>query len=164
MINTSIGLMSGMVGTAVSTSPTTPIWVSIVIAVVPPVIGIIWDVFRHVAEKKGWFSKKTGEELQEYFCFDADRTDLIESGQVQAALLEVYPDREAINYILFEVIPSEEDIANANIIYEDDFEGFLEWLQGQGHGREGRRPGGKYPGFRLTCQAKQEIKFQEGFV
>ena len=72
----------------------------------------------------------TGEELQEYFSYDADRTDLIESGQVKAALLEVYPDREAINYILFEVIPSEEDIANANIIYEDDFEGFLEWLQG----------------------------------
>ena len=72
----------------------------------------------------------TGEELQEYFSFDADRTALIESGQVKAALLEVYPDREAINYILFEVIPSEEDIANANIIYEDDFEGCLEWLQG----------------------------------
>lgn len=63
MINTSIGLVSGMVGTAVSTSPTTPVWVSIVIAVVPPVIGVLWDVFRHIAEKKGWFSKKTGEEI-----------------------------------------------------------------------------------------------------
>lgn len=72
----------------------------------------------------------TGEEMKEYFCFDADRTDLIESGQVKAALLEVYPGREAVNYILFEAIPTEQDIANANIIYEDDFEGFLEWLQG----------------------------------
>ena len=72
----------------------------------------------------------TGEELQEYFCFDADRTDLIESGQVKAALLEVYPDRKAVNYILFEAIPTEQDIANANIIYEDDFNGFMEWLQG----------------------------------
>ena len=72
----------------------------------------------------------TGEELQEYFCFDADRTDLIESGQVKAALLEVYPGRKEVNYILFETIPTEEDIAIANIIYEDDFEGFLEWLQG----------------------------------
>ena len=72
----------------------------------------------------------TGEELQEYFTFDADRTDLIESGQVKAALLEVYPGREAANYILFETVPSEQDIANANIIHEDDFDGFVEWLQG----------------------------------
>ena len=72
----------------------------------------------------------TDEELQEYFSFDADRADLIESGQVKAALLEVYPDREAVNYILFETIPTEQDIVNANIIHEDDFEGFVEWLQG----------------------------------
>jgi hypothetical protein len=72
----------------------------------------------------------TDEELQEYFLFDADRTDLIESGQVKAALLEVYPDREEVNYILFEAIPTEQDIVNANIIYEDDFDGFMEWLQG----------------------------------
>ena len=72
----------------------------------------------------------TGEEMKDYFSYDADRTDLIESGQVKATLLEVYPDREAVNYILFETIPTEQDIANANIIHPDDFEGFLEWLQG----------------------------------
>ena len=72
----------------------------------------------------------TGEEMKEYFSFDADRTDLIESGKVKAALLEVYPGREAVNYILFETIPSEQDVSNANIIHEDDFEGFVEWLQG----------------------------------
>ena len=72
----------------------------------------------------------TEEEMKDYFSYDADRTDLIESGQVKAALLEVYPDRKAVNYILFEAIPTEQDIANANIIHPDDFEGFLEWLQG----------------------------------
>ncbi len=72
----------------------------------------------------------TGEEMKDYFSYDADRTDLIESGQIKAALLEVYPDREAVNYILFETIPTEQDIANANIIHPDDFEGFVEWLQG----------------------------------
>ena len=72
----------------------------------------------------------TGEEMKEYFCFDADRTDLIESGQVKAALLEVYPGRKEVNYILFEEMPTEEDMAIANIIHPDDFEGFLEWLQG----------------------------------
>ena len=72
----------------------------------------------------------TEEEMKDYFSYDADRTDLIESGQIKAALLEVYPDRKAVNYILFETIPTEQDIANANIIHPDDFEGFLEWLQG----------------------------------
>ena len=72
----------------------------------------------------------TEEEMKEYFCFDADRTDLIESGQVNAVFLEVYPDRKAVNYILFETIPTEQDIANANIIHPDDFDGFVEWLQG----------------------------------
>ena len=72
----------------------------------------------------------TEEEMKDYFSYDADRTDLIESGQIKAALLEVYPDREAVNYILFEAIPTEQDIANANIIHPDDFEGFVEWLQG----------------------------------
>ena len=72
----------------------------------------------------------TGEELQEYFCFDADRTELIESGQINAVFLEVYPDRKAVNYILFEAIPTEQDIANANIVHSDDFDGFVEWLQG----------------------------------
>ena len=72
----------------------------------------------------------TEEEMKDYFSYDADRTDLIESGQVNAVFLEVYPDRKAVNYILFEAIPTEQDIANANIIHPDDFEGFLEWLQG----------------------------------
>ena len=72
----------------------------------------------------------TEEEMKDYFSYDADRTDLIESGQVNAVFLEVYPDRKAVNYILFETIPTEQDIANANIIHPDDFEGFLEWLQG----------------------------------
>ena len=72
----------------------------------------------------------TEEEMKDYFSYDADRTDLIESGQVNAAFLEVYPDRKAVNYILFETIPTEQDIVNANIIHEDDFDGFVEWLQG----------------------------------
>ena len=72
----------------------------------------------------------TGEEMKEYFSYDADRTDLIESGQVKAALLGVYPDREAVDYILFEAIPTEQDIANANIVFMDDFDDFMEWLQG----------------------------------
>lgn len=72
----------------------------------------------------------TEEEMKDYFSYDADRTDLIESGQVNAVFLEVYPDRKAVNYILFETIPTEQDIANANIIHPEDFDGFLEWLQG----------------------------------
>lgn len=81
-------------------------------------------------KRENYFTKIIiGEELKDYFIGDADTTDLIESGQVKAALLEVYPGRKAINYILFETIPSEQDIANANIIYEDDFNGFMEWLQ-----------------------------------
>ena len=80
---------------------------------------------------EGYYTKIiVGKELKEYFSEDADRTALIESGQVKAAFLEIYPKREAINYVLFETIPSEQDIANANIIHEDDFEGFVEWLQG----------------------------------
>jgi hypothetical protein len=68
------------------------------------------------------------EDLLDYFSY-SDWTDLIESGQIKAALLEVYPGREAVNYILFGTIPSEQDIAQANILHEDDFDGFMDWLQ-----------------------------------
>ena len=72
----------------------------------------------------------TGAELLDYFQFDSDRTELIESGKVKAALLEVYPEQKKVNYILFEETPSEEDVASATILHEDDFDGFMEWLQG----------------------------------
>jgi len=47
-----------------------------------------------------------------------------------AVLSVIYVDREAATYINFESEqPSEQEIANANKIHEDDFDGVIEFLQ-----------------------------------
>lgn len=66
MVNTGIGLLSGMVGTAVNSSTNSPTWVSIVIAVVPPVIGILWDLLKSYGTKKGWFNKSTTNKIDTF--------------------------------------------------------------------------------------------------
>ena len=76
-----------------------------------------------------WSKVLEGAELIEYFEVDADTIDKIETGEIQAAYLEINPKNKSVQYILFEQYPTPEDIANANIIHEDDYTGAMEWLQ-----------------------------------
>ena len=77
-----------------------------------------------------WSKVLEGAELIGYFEIDADTTYKIETGEIQAAYLEIRPKDESVHYILFEQYPTPEDIANANIIHGDDYIGVMEWLQG----------------------------------
>jgi len=91
---------------------------------------IIW-LKKRGFEQEGdtWTKILEGAELIDYFKVDADTTQKIEAGAVQAAYLEICPEEESVQYILFEQYPAPEDIANANIIHEDDYEGVVDWLQ-----------------------------------
>ena len=40
-----------------------------------------------------------------------------------------FAEDESVQYILFEQYPQVQDIANANIIHEDDYMGVMDWLQ-----------------------------------
>lgn len=76
-----------------------------------------------------WTKILEGAELIEYFKFDADMSQKIEAGEVNAAYLVINLEEKSVQYILFEQYPEPEDIANANIIHEDDYEGVVDWLQ-----------------------------------
>ena len=76
-----------------------------------------------------WTKILEGAELINYFEDDADMTDKIEAGEIQAAYLEINLEEKTAIYILFEHYPEPEDIANANIIHEDYFPGVMDWLQ-----------------------------------
>ena len=76
-----------------------------------------------------WSKVLEGAELIGYFEVDADTTYEIETGEIQAAYLEIRPEKELVQYILFEQYPAPEDIANANIIHEDDYVGVMDWLR-----------------------------------
>jgi hypothetical protein len=81
-------------------------------------------------EGNAWSKILEGAELIRYFEIDADITYKIETGEIQAAYLEINPEEKTVQYILFEQYPQMQDIANANIIYEDDYFGVMDWLQG----------------------------------
>jgi len=76
-----------------------------------------------------WSKVLEGAELIGYFEIDADTTYKIETGEIQAAYLEIRPKDESVQYILFEQYPTPEDIVNANIIHEDYFPYVMEWIQ-----------------------------------
>ena len=76
-----------------------------------------------------WSKVLEGAELIGYFEIDADTTYKIETGEIQAAYLEIRPKDESVQYILFEQYPTPEDIVNANIIHEDYFPCVMEWIQ-----------------------------------
>ena len=76
-----------------------------------------------------WSKVLEGAELIEYFEIDAETTYKIETGEIQAAYLEINPEGKTVQYILFEQYPQMQDIANANIIHEDDYLGVMEWIQ-----------------------------------
>jgi hypothetical protein len=76
-----------------------------------------------------WTKILEGAELIDYFEDDADTTDKIETGEIQAAYVEICPKEESTLYILFEQYPTPEDIANANIIHDDYYPCVMEWLQ-----------------------------------
>lgn len=75
-----------------------------------------------------WSKVLEGKELERYFEVDADTTYEIESGEIQAAYLEINPEEKTVQYILFEQYPTPEDIANANIVH-DDYVGVMDWLR-----------------------------------
>ena len=77
-----------------------------------------------------WTKILEGAELIDYFEDDADTIDKIETGEIQAAYLEINLEEKTALYILFEQYPQMQDIANANIIHGDDYIGVMEWLQG----------------------------------
>ena len=80
-------------------------------------------------EDNAWSKILEGVELIGYFEIDADTTYKIETGEIRAAYLEIRPKDESVQYILFEQYPQMQDIANANIIHEDDYIGVMEWIQ-----------------------------------
>ena len=91
---------------------------------------IIWLKKRGFDQEGDTWSKiLEGAELIEYFKVDADTTQKIEAGEVRAAYLEIHPEEETVQYILFEQYPAPEDIANAYIIQADDYVGVMVWLQ-----------------------------------
>ena len=67
--------------------------------------------------------------MLDYFINDADTLHKIEAGEIQAMYLQISPEEKSVQYILFNQYPSSEDIANANIIFEDDYIGVMNWLQ-----------------------------------
>ena len=76
-----------------------------------------------------WTKILEGAELIEFFEDDADTIDKIETGEIQAAYLEINLEEKTAQYILFEQYPTPEDISNANIIHEDYFPCVMEWIQ-----------------------------------
>ena len=76
-----------------------------------------------------WSKILEGAELIGYFEIDADTTYKIETGEIQAAYLEINLEEKTAQYILFEQYPAPEDIVNANIIHEDYYPGIMDWLQ-----------------------------------
>lgn len=80
-------------------------------------------------EGNTWSKILEGAELIGYFEGDADTIQKIETGEIRTAYLEIRPKEESVQYILFEQYPQMQDIANANIIYEDDYIGVMDWLQ-----------------------------------
>ena len=76
-----------------------------------------------------WSKILEGAELMEYFEIDADTTHKIETGEIRAAYLEINLEEKTALYILFEQYPTPKDIANANIIHEDYYQGIMDWLQ-----------------------------------
>lgn len=93
---------------------------------------------KKILQKKGfefdnytntWAKILEGKELMEYFANDADTLHRIEAGEIRAMYLQISPKEKHVQYILFERYPNSEDIANANIIFEDDYIGVMNWLQ-----------------------------------
>jgi len=80
-------------------------------------------------EGNTWSKVLEGAELIGYFEIDADTTHKIETGEIQAAYLEINLEEKTALYILYEQYPTPEDISNANIIHEDYFPGIMKWLQ-----------------------------------
>ena len=80
-------------------------------------------------EGDAWSKVLEGAELRGYFDVDADTTEKIETGEIQATYLEIRPGEESVQYIFFEQYPLAQDIANANIIHQDDYAGVMDWLQ-----------------------------------
>ena len=76
-----------------------------------------------------WTKILEGAELIDYFEDDADTIDKIETGEIQAAYVEIRPEEKTALYILFEQYPTPEDISNANIIHNDYYPGIMDWLQ-----------------------------------
>lgn len=65
MTFTIMGLACGSVGVGINTLSDQPWWVSLLIAVIPTLVGVMWDIFRNIAVKKGWLSNKTASKIDE---------------------------------------------------------------------------------------------------
>lgn len=63
MTFTIMGLAFGSVGIGINSVSEQPWWVALIIAVVPTLIGIIWDIIRNQGTKKGWFNEKTATKI-----------------------------------------------------------------------------------------------------
>lgn len=65
MTFTLMGLAFGSVGVGVNATSEQPWWVALLIAVIPTLIGIVWDILRYQGTKRGWFSEKTASKIDE---------------------------------------------------------------------------------------------------
>ena len=63
MTFTIMGLAFGSVGVGVNAMGEQPWWVSLLIAIVPTIIGVIWDIVRYHGTKSGWFNEKTASKI-----------------------------------------------------------------------------------------------------
>lgn len=63
MTFTIMGLAFGSVGVGINSVSEQPWWVALLIAIVPTLIGVIWDIIRAKGIKKGWFNEKSATKL-----------------------------------------------------------------------------------------------------
>ena len=88
-------------------------------------------------EKKGFEQYSSGcymkllnkEELKKYFDLDADILSAIDKGDVSYGVLDVDVNNKEIVYSLFEVKPTDQEIANANVWEPDDYDGGIEGIE-----------------------------------
>ena len=95
---------------------------------------------KKILQKKGfefdnytntWSKILEGEELLNYFINDPDTLHKIEAGEIQAMYLQISPEKKSVQYILFNQYPQKQDIINANIIFDDDYTGVMDFLRGK---------------------------------
>lgn len=63
MTYTIMGLAFGSVGVGVNNFSGAEWWVSLLIAIIPTIIGVVWDILRGIGITKGWFTEATAKKV-----------------------------------------------------------------------------------------------------
>lgn len=63
MTYTIMGLAFGSVGVGVNNLSGAEWWVSLLIAIIPTIIGVVWDILRGIGITKGWFTEATAKKV-----------------------------------------------------------------------------------------------------